>query len=53
MQVQAIQSTNQNNNVFKARFIDDKNGYFRKLWQDALINESFHYLIEIIIIHIS
>jgi len=33
MQVQAIQSTNQNNNTFKARLINDKNGYLLRLWR--------------------
>jgi len=46
MQVQPIQSTANNrrksNCSFNASFIDDKNGYFRKLWQDAHVDSSFH-----------
>lgn len=27
-----------NNNTFKAKFINDNNGYFRKLWMESSIN---------------
>ena len=36
MKVQNIQSTNNINH--KAKFINDNNGYFRKLWQDAVLD---------------
>ena len=36
MRIQTIQSTNNNNKTdFKARFINDKNGNFIRLWDDA------------------
>lgn len=46
MQVQPIQSIVSNNRKsncsFNARFINDTNGYFRRLWQDAYAAGSFH-----------
>lgn len=48
MQVQPITDVNlkQTNTSFNARFIDDKNGYFRKLWQDALVNSDFNKVVD-------
>ena len=36
MKIQQIQTSN--NNSFKAKFILDNNGHFRKLWQDAVLD---------------
>lgn len=49
MHIQSIHSINNNNQTnFKARFINDKNGYFRELWDCAskseiLFNKAKHF----------
>lgn len=41
MHIQTIQSTQNNKNTsFKARFINDKNGYFQELWTSAYKSKS-------------
>ena len=45
MQIQPVSSTNQNNS-FKARFINDKNGYFRELWRTAPKTYSLDHIID-------
>ena len=42
MQVQSIQSTNINNNSFKATFVNDANGNFRRVWhQQVKFSDNF------------
>ena len=44
MKIQRIESSNSINH--KAKFINDKNGYFRKLWQDAVLDVELAEMID-------